>query len=167
MSDLAPWSPADKRRTLTALGLTALALGFVATHLAPFRVADCGPADPALLRYLGGAVFHSTGDGVISSLERRIWAGPYALNVALATAFVLACMWASNPNMMQSRPPYSKRVQLILLAVGVLTLWVVLAALLPAVRIEWTLTGPPVTPEACGIRFDFNPDTRAWVAPSS
>jgi hypothetical protein len=162
MSDPSLWSTNDKRRILMAMGLTALALGLVITHATQFRVADCGPADPDLLRYLGGPLFHSTGDGLVSSMERRIWAGPYALNVALVSTLVLALMWVGNHNMTQARAPYSWRVQIILLAVGVLTLWVVLAAILPSVQIEWTLSGPPVTAEACDIRFEVSPDQRAW-----
>lgn len=164
MSDPVLWSPSDKRRTLAALGLIALALGLVITHVTPFRVADCGPADPDLLRYLGGPLFHSTGEGLVSSLERRIWAGPFAVNVALVTTLVLALMWVSNRDMTQTRPPYSKRVQIILLAVAVLTLWVVLATILPSVQIEWTVGGPPIVAEDCDIRFEFSPDQRAWQA---
>ena len=99
-------SQRPQQRAFLASLLASVAFALVFVMLVPLRVAECGPPDPGLLRYLGAPFFHSTGYGFASSLEARIWAGPWIANViviagARSLALAPCCDAAARASQMQ------------------------------------------------------------------
>jgi hypothetical protein len=145
-----------RRLNLACMIAAAVLVGLAVTLAAPFRVADCGPADPHLLRYLGGPFLHSTGTGIPASMEARIWAGPFFGNVALIAALVFG-LQVIAPGL-----PRRPVVLWICLVVAVVMTLVLLSITLNVNDMQWTVSGPPISAEVCDTRFEFSPDHRAW-----
>ncbi len=153
--------PLDLRTVRRMRGVTALFLGVAFTSINPFRVADCGPADPQLLRYLGGPIFHSTGLGVTSSQEAIIWGWYFLANAALLAAVAYALLSLvraplylegnAGPNFLLFATP-------VFAAIALASTW-------SGQDLRWDLTGPPVSAETCEISFEFKPSRRAWQDP--
>lgn len=150
---------ASRRLNVIALVVVSVMMG-VALTLGPlFRVADCGPADPQFLRYLGGPFFlHSTGVGFSSSMEARIWIAPFSANVAAIAALFFVYFG------LRSRPK-SRRTLKICIVAGLAVILILLALAFAGNDVQWALSGPPVAAEACDIRFAFFPDQQAWQTP--
>ena len=153
----------SNRLLLVSMLAASLLVGLVVTMAVPFRVADCGPADPMLLRYLGGPLLHSTGTGIPSSLESRIWAGPFLANVALVAVVVFGLQILG----IRGHCPPRARVLWIALSVASAAIMVLALLVVNANSVEWTLNGPPITAEVCDIRFEFSPDHRGWQRPEA
>ena len=156
------WTPGLRRLYAAYAIISAFALGLVVTVGLPFRVADCGPADPLLLRYLGTPFFHSTGTGIPSSLESRLWIGPLLANSAIAAVviFALNALLRRRPSR-RARVPRAASIR-IGLGLSVVLMLAVAAVLILANDVQWTFAGPNVDAATCDIRFDWNPDRAAW-----
>lgn len=88
--------------------IIAMTISAAIAVLFPFRVADCGPADPFLIRYLGAPFFSRTGHTISSSLESEFWALPLMVNILLMTGvifpvfLVLGKIWPWCANRLQA-----------------------------------------------------------------
>lgn len=143
---------------LACVVATSVLIGLAITLAAPFRVADCGPADPDLLRYLGGPFLYRTGTGIPSSMEAQIWAGPFFANVAVFAVLVFGLQQVG------ARAAPRPFVLWLGLGLSLAMILVLASSVLNVDDMQWTPTGPPITAEACDIRFEFRPDQRAWQA---
>lgn len=138
----------------------AVAVALVICLAFPFRVADCGPPDPFLVRFLGAPFFHGTGHTIASSGVSRAFVLPLAANVALMSGMIFVALsllrriWPIRPNPLD----YGLLVLMGLPSVAII---------LTLVGFVWTndilsFTGSlPSAPLAnCELSWQLAPDTR-------
>lgn len=152
-----------RRLPLLATLLAAFAFSIIFILIVPLRVAECGPPDPYLLRYLGAPFFHSTGYGAGSSLEARIWAGPWIANIGVIAALVFGVGVVAQRRRRKAPNPV-----LVWGVIGVSAALIIGAGriIVVAHSVQWTLDSPEVTEQDCDIRFDPFTEPRAWVRPA-
>ena len=151
-----------KRLILGNFIFVSIAVACLIAIMVPFRVADCGPPDPYLIRYLGAPFFSGTGHSIGSSLESSFWAVPLLANIILLSAILCAAFWGVG----KLWPWQANQMQAILSFVpgGLAVFWIALMGYFVVTANDLHLTGALPGPDrpmsTCTVSWQIAPDTR-------
>mgnify|MGYP001058849530 FL=1 len=140
----------------------AIAIACVIVVEFPFRVADCGPPDPYIIRYLGAPFFYRSGYGLSSSLEAHFWVLPLLGNVIVLAAGAFAFFWVCG----RFWPWRVNRIQAILSFIpsllAILIIWVTIYFIMYENTLRgWVGVLPSQSDVVCTTFWQTGPDMNA------